>query len=273
MNELPGKAARTRGWMWLVVGVALAVPAVYAGDTAQAGLEDRVLTATRAAPVAPVAPLSMDALTRADNAAGAAGADQSLPVITTTAADTPPATTHAAQPVAAHTVAAQAADATLQDTPVVPVAGEANSFVYRSRAGDWLDTSPRFSERGIARKFDAEVGMSAGSGGALRTYGAVTVPLIDNVLSVRISGATGSGYGLRGNSRDGSRDGLLRSGTMYDGPMQFNRFGRDFGSDFGSDFGGGTDLGLDVHWAPSDSFRLDVHTQQSTNQQRGRGRR
>ena len=260
MNELPGKAAWRRGRMWLVVGVALAVPAVYAGDTAQAGLEDRVLTATRAAPVAPVAPLSMDALTRADNAAGAAGADQSLPVLTTTAADTPPATTHAA-----HTVAAQAADATLQDTPVVPVAGEANSFVYRSRAGDWLDTSPRFSERGIARKFDAEVGMSAGSGGALRTYGAVTVPLIDNVLSVRISGATGSGYGLRGNSRDGSRDGLMRSGTMYDGPMQFNRFGSDFGS--------GTDLGLDVHWAPSDSFHLDVHTQQSTNQQRGRGRR
>ena len=259
--------------MWLVVGVALAVPAVYAGDTAQAGLEDRVLPATRAAPVAPVAPLSMDALTRADNAAGAAGADQSLPVLTTTAADTPPATTHAARPGAAHTVAAQAADVTLQDTPVVPVAGEANSFVYRSRAGDRLDTSPRFSERGIARKFDAEVGMSAGSGGALRTYGAVTVPLIDNVLSVRISGATGSGYGLSRNSRDG----LLRSGTMYDGPMQFNRFGSDFGSDFGNDFGNdfgsGTDLGLDVHWAPSDSFHLDVHTQQSTNQQRGRGRR
>ena len=267
-------------WAAFAAGAAAASHAAAAssdGSAPAGGIQDRVLTAMHAAPDALAAPLSADALTRAGSAGPLLPASPSATPVGLTIAAAEAEGAAAAAPIDGATPTARSAARNLPvtdgrssarvllpgatslndpdgllDQPIVGNTDTPATIVYRSRPGDWLETSPRFSDRGIARKFDAQVGIAAGSGGALRTYASVTVPLIDNVLSVRISGAKGSGYPLGGGYRDAFRE----------GPLQFNT----------SAAGDSSDFGFDLHWAPTDSFNLNLRTEQSSAQLRSGGR-
>ena len=111
----------------------------------------------------------------------------------------------------------------------------------------WEPASER-KERGI----DATVSVAAGTGGMMQTSASVTVPMLDDRLTIRISGATGSGNGyMRDFSRGG--DGLLGRGTGGDGMGAFGTGAWDGSGPWDGRRRGNDDfsrLGVDLRWTP-----------------------
>lgn len=244
--------------------------AVYAAEagTSRAAIEDQVVQTHRASPEILVAPLSTvvpaskrntapDLMRALDVTTAITGTNRVAP--TDRAANTASANVVPAATSIATSAARAGANSSgklspngsddLQDIAISPN-GTANDIVYRSIPGDRLDISPRFSDRGIARKFDGEVAVSAGTGGSLSTSASVTLPLIDNVLSVRISGSKGRGQ-------------FSRRDYFSDQPLRFNDY----------ESSGGSNFGFDLRWAPTDSFNMNLQTSKTQDQFRARNRR
>lgn len=124
------------------------------------------------------------------------------------------------------------------------------------------------AERGV----HGSIAVTAGTSGTLETAGSVTIPLLNNDLILRISGAKGSGqsYGSfdRGSfSGDGFyNDGFSRYGVSRYGSSRYgsSRYGpsRD-GNVRGGD---STRIGLDLQWTPSDHLHMDAQTSQSSGE-------
>ena len=262
ISQDQSRGARTGCWIVVTALAALGVDTSNAADvqaannaTPRAAIEDRVLKRSAVTPDALPAPLANGRATRSgstdrgllDTAVVSPDIDALRNQQAASSQQSTLKTSLAATPKEAALDTAASALAT-------PTADKMGGLTYQSFPGDRLDISPRFSERGIARKFDGEFSVAAGTGGSLQTSASVTVPLIDNVLSVRVSGSKGRGYPLGGDYRS--------VGRYRDGPLQFN----DFNSSDDSN------VGFDLRWAPTDSFNLNLQTSKTQQEFRAKGR-
>ena len=266
-SQHQSRGARTGCWIVFSALVALGVDTSNAADvqaannaTPRAAIEDRVLQRSAVTPDALYVPLANDRAIRSgstdrgllDTAVVSPDIDA---LRNQQAASSQQGTLKTPLPSTPKEAALHIAASAL----ATPTADRMGGLTYQSFPGDRLDTSPRFSERGIARKFDGEFSIAAGTGGSLQTSASVTLPLIDNVLSVRVSGSKGRGYPLGGDYRSvGNRS----VGSYRDGPLQFN----DFNSS------GDSNVGFDLHWAPTDSFNLNLQTSKTQQEFRAKGR-
>ena len=200
----------------------------WAGEGVAGGvLEDEVLATERAPVRLPAAGVAGDAATTAPSAANGR-IDLRLPV------DAPAG----AQPSGASPITYTGLSELLGDAD-----GSTGTFDYTAlpQALDddarWEPESER-KDRGIA----ATVSVAAGTGGMMETSASVTVPLLDDRLTIRVSGATGRGNGyLRDFTRDEPGEGAFGTGTWdRSSPWDGRRRGDD---DFSR-------LGVDLRWAP-----------------------
>lgn len=84
----------------------------------------------------------------------------------------------------------------------------------------------------------ATISVAAGTGGMLQTSASVTVPLLDDRMTIRVSGSKGRGDGY---IRDFSGDGLFGGGSRGDYSA------RDLDR---------SRLGVDLRWSPEAAGRL-----------------
>lgn len=248
---LPAPSPRRRAvWLLLLAGACSA-------HAAEEGLQEVVLQAERSSPVLPQARPAAAVVP----APLVSGLDLRMPVGTASIGS--PATPDAGGTPAA-TVATASAPVSARSELDRLLGGEdgtGGTFDYTALPKD-LDDSARYDARDGAaeRSFDATVSVMAGTGGVMQTRASVTVPLLDDQLTVRISGATGTGY-----YRDFSGDVLGRGASrdLWDGERRYFDDGRPQS---------GQSFGLDVRWAPTESSSIDAHVSEESLRTRHRRR-